>query len=180
MPAKKGNKYAAGNKGGGRETVYKEEYANIAYNMCLLGATDKELANCFDVSEQTINVWKQKHEEFKLALKRGKLEADAVIASKLYHRAKGYEHPEDKIFNDNGTPLVVPTIKHYPPDTTAAIFWLKNRQPDKWRDKSEVESKNTNTNIDIDYSILPPEALEEIAKAQGQEEVMRIVGKYRK
>ena len=44
----------------------------------------------------------------------------------------------------------------------------------------KVESKNTNTNINTDISDLPPEALEEIAKAQGQEEVMRIVGKYRK
>jgi len=36
--------------------------------------------------------------------------------------------------------LIVPTVKHYPPDTTAAIFWLKNRQPAKWREKQEVET----------------------------------------
>jgi len=164
--------------GVGRPSKYRTEYAEQAYKLCLLGATDKDMASFFDVNEDTINEWKKTHEEFSESLKRGKLEADAVIASKLYHRAKGYEHPEDKIFNDQGVPLVVPTIKHYPPDTTAAIFWLKNRQPKQWRDKQEVESVNTNINTDI--SDLPREALEEIAKAQGQEEVMRIVGKYRK
>jgi hypothetical protein len=63
-----------------------------------------------------------------------------MVASKLFHRAIGYEHPEDKIFNNNGEEMVVPTIKHYPPDTTAAIFWLKNRQPDKWRDRQEIDN----------------------------------------
>lgn len=123
----------------GRPSKYKTEYAEQAYKLCLLGATDKELADFFEVDERTINRWKDDVPEFCQSLKRGKYEADATIASKLYHRAKGYEHPEDKIFNDNGEPLVVPTIKHYPPDTTAAIFWLKNRQPAKWRDKTEQD-----------------------------------------
>jgi hypothetical protein len=162
----------------GRPSKYKTEYAEQAYKLCLLGATDKDMASFFDVNEDTINEWKKTHEEFSESLKRGKVEADAVIAQKLFHRAKGYEHPEDQIFNNKGEAMIVPTIKHYPPDTTAAIFWLKNRQPDKWRDKQEVTS--TNTNINTDITDLPPEALEEIAKAQGQEEVMRIVGKYRK
>jgi hypothetical protein len=47
----------------------------------------------------------------------------------------GYSAPEDKIFNNDGKPLIVPTVKNYPPDTTAVIFWLKNRRPDEWRDK---------------------------------------------
>jgi hypothetical protein len=123
----------------GAPTSYKEEYAVLGYNYCLLGATDEDLARYFEVGHATISNWKNKHPKFLEALKKGKAEADAVVAEKLYHRAKGYSHPEDKIFNNNGTPLVVPTIKHYPPDTTAAIFWLKNRQPDQWRDKREVE-----------------------------------------
>lgn len=124
---------------GGRPSAYKEEYTERAYKLCLLGATDKELADFFHVSEQTVNAWKKSYPQFLESLKRGKMEADSIVASKLFHRATGYEHPEDKIFNDNGTPLVVPTIKRYPPDTTAAIFWLKNRQPANWRDKQEVE-----------------------------------------
>jgi hypothetical protein len=144
---------------GGRPSKYKPEYNEQAYKLCLLGATDKELASFFDTTEQTINAWKQNYPEFFESLKRGKEEADATIAQKLYHRAKGYEHPEDKIFNDNGKPLIVPTIKHYPPDTTAAIFWLKNRQPQRWRDRVETEISGPGGGP-IQFSGLPDDELE--------------------
>lgn len=124
---------------GGRPSKYKEDFAKQAFKLCLLGATDTDLAKFFEVDEATINRWKLKYEEFCEALKDGKQEADARVAESLFRRALGYKHPEDKIFNNNGEPLVVQTIKHYPPDTTAAIFWLKNRQKDSWRDKQEVE-----------------------------------------
>lgn len=123
----------------GRPTSYKKEYDEQAYKLCLLGATDKEMADFFGVSEVTFNAWKKNHPEFLKSLKAGKESADANVAKSLYHRALGYSHPEDKIFNDNGEPLIIPTIKYYPPDTTAAIFWLKNRKPQEWRDKRELE-----------------------------------------
>lgn len=124
---------------GGRPTKYKEEYNELVYKLSLLGATDREMADIIGVGEKTLNNWKEAHPEFLQSLKEGKQSADANVASRLYQRAMGYEHPEDKIFNDNGLPLIVPTIKHYPPDPTAAIFWLKNRQPQKWRDRKEHE-----------------------------------------
>lgn len=123
----------------GRPTNYKKEYDEQAYKLCLLGATDKEMADFFNVKEQTINNWKKNHPSFFESIKRGKIVADANVAKSLYHRALGYSHPEDKIFNDNGEPLIVPTVKHYPPDPTAAIFWLKNRKPAEWRDKRDVQ-----------------------------------------
>ena len=138
MAAPEGNKYAVGNKGGGRISEYKDTFPRMAEKLCKLGAIDKDLADFFEVSEQTINNWKQEYKEFYLALKKGKLIADANVAESLYKRATGYEHKEDVIFNDKGTPLVVPTIKRYPPDTTAMIFWLKNRRPGEWRDKQEI------------------------------------------
>jgi hypothetical protein len=145
MPAKKGNSYAKGNPGGGTFEKYKDEYSLIAFQMCLLGSTDAQMADAFGVTEVTINTGKKKHKEFSLALKRGKDEADAVIAQSLYHRAKGYKHEDVDIrtvsLGDNqGSEIVqTPIIKHYPPDTTACIFWLKNRQKDKWRDKTEQD-----------------------------------------
>ena len=123
----------------GRPSSYKEEYAEQGRKLCLLGATDGELADFFEVSEVTINAWKSKHPEFLKSLKAGKTQADAEVAEKLYHRALGYSHPEDKIFNDGGEPLIVPTTKHYPPDTAAAFIWLKNRQGGRWKDKQEHE-----------------------------------------
>ena len=138
MPAPKGNKYAKGNKGG-RPTRYKKEFAELAYNYCLLGATDAELAQFFDVSEETINNWKKRHEEFFKSLKEGKQDADCLVAKRLFQRAIGYEHPETKVFLYKGKILTHEMVKHYAPDPTAAIFWLKNRQPAKWRDKQETE-----------------------------------------
>ena len=138
---------------GGRPTKYKEEYAEQAYKLCLLGATDKELADFFNVEEQTINNWKKDEEgnetEFFESLKRGKHIADAEVANSLYQRAKGYEHPEDKIFNNDGEPLIVPTTKHYPPDTGAAMAWLKNRQPDKWREKQEIDHTTKGDKLNV-------------------------------
>ena len=125
---------------GGAPTLYKDEYAMQVEKLCLLGAIDSELADFFNVCEATINNWKNDYPEFLESIKRGKQLADANVANRLYNRALGYSHEEDKIFNDQGSPLIVPTVKHYPPDTTAAIFWLKNRQPAKWRDKQEIDN----------------------------------------
>lgn len=119
--------------------MYKDEYVELAYNYCLLGATDEDLANMFDVSEVTINNWKKEHEEFYLALKRGKEIADAKVAKALFHRATGYSHEDIDIKMYEGGIIETPYTKHYPPDATAMIFWLKNRQPKKWRDKQVTE-----------------------------------------
>ena len=97
------------------------------------------MADFLGVSERTINTWKSKHPEFLQSITRGKLSADAGVAEKLYERACGYSHPEEKIFQYEGKPVIVPTVKHYPPDTQAASLWLRNRQPDLWRDKASLE-----------------------------------------
>lgn len=123
----------------GRPPKYKQDYAKQAYKLCLLGATDKDLADFFDVKEQTINAWKKDHKEFSESLKAGKNQADANVADRLYQRALGYSHPEEKIFNNNGEIVRTETVKHYPPDPTSMIFWLKNRQKDRWRDKQDHE-----------------------------------------
>lgn len=123
----------------GRPTDYKATYNKLAYNYCLLGATDIELADFFEVAESTINLWKLNHPEFSESIKKGKSQADAVVASKLFHRATGYEHPDIDIKMHEGKIITTNLTKHYPPDTTAAIFWLKNRQPAKWRDKQDIE-----------------------------------------
>lgn len=141
--AAKGNKNAVGNKGGGRKSDFKPEYCEAAIKLCKLGATDKELADFFKVSEQTINTWKLKHPDFSLALKEGKELADANVADRLYQRAMGYEHEDTYFSNYQGVVSETKTVKHYPPDSTAAIFWLKNRRPKEWRDKQEIEFPGT-------------------------------------
>jgi hypothetical protein len=125
-------------KSRGRKSEYREEYAEQALKLCLLGATDKEIAEFFSVSEQTLNSWKKKFPQFLESLKKGKAVADANVASRLYSRAIGYDARATKFATNEGK---MEYIEHYPPDTTAAIFWLKNRQPGKWRDKKEVENQ---------------------------------------
>lgn len=121
-----------------RPTRYKVEYAEQALKLCRLGATDAELADFFGIAESTLNNWKNAHEVFVESIRTGKMLSDAEVADKLYHRATGYEHPDDDIRVVNGEIVITPTIKRYPPDTGAAIFWLKNRQSKKWRDKVDA------------------------------------------
>lgn len=102
------------------------------------GFTDKEMAEFIDVTEQTFNNWKKAKPKFFESLKDWKAEADHKVERSLYERATGFTCKEDKIFNDSGKAMVVPTEKHYPPDTTACIFWLKNRDKENWRDKVEL------------------------------------------
>lgn len=97
------------------------------------------MADAFGVNVDTIYEWKNKHKLFSEAIKKGKEEADAHIADSLYQRAKGYSHDDVHISNYMGEITITPIKKHYPPDTTACIFWLKNRQKEIWRDVSRQE-----------------------------------------
>lgn len=125
---------------GGRPTKYnKDLHPLLAEYLATAGLVDKQIAKKLSISEQTLNTWKKEHPEFLESLNNGKKKPDDLVENALLERALGYEHEEDKIFNNNGDPLIVPTIKHYPPDTTAIIYWLKNRRPKKWRDKTEHE-----------------------------------------
>lgn len=124
---------------GGRPSKYKPEFVKQAEKLCRLGATDAEMADFFQVTLSTLSLWKVKHQEFSDSLKLGKEVADKRVEEALYNRALGYSHEDTDIRVVDGTIMETPMIKHYPPDTTAAIFWLKNRKPDEWRDKRDVE-----------------------------------------
>lgn len=123
----------------GRPSKYKPEYAEQARKLCLLGATDEEMADFFEIAKSTLNEWKHEFPEFSDSIKKGKLLADANVADRLYQRAMGYEAPDVDIRVVEGQIIETPLTKYYPPDTPAAIFWLKNRQRAKWRDKVENE-----------------------------------------
>lgn len=122
-----------------RPEKYKAEYARMAAKACELGATDADLAELFCVSRRTINYWKVTQPKFAENLRLGKQEADARVERSLYERAIGYEHPDMHVSNYQGEVTLTPIQKRYAPDTTAAIFWLKNRDPENWRDKQEVQ-----------------------------------------
>lgn len=134
-----------------RPSKYKPEYAKIAFGMALIGATDKDLARSFGTTESTISLWKLQHPQFSEALKQGKDDADANVGTRLYQRAMGYDAPDLHIAVFDGKVIKTPIIKHYPPDVTAQIFWLKNRRPAQFRDKPEV-AVTVNNEVTVDTS----------------------------
>jgi hypothetical protein len=144
---------------GGRPSEYRDEYAKQAEKLCLLGATDQELADFFEVDVRTIYRWKHDHDGFCQAIKGGKEIADERVERSLYQRAVGYEQDEVKIFMpaNAAEPVYAPFRAKIAPDTTAQIFWLKNRRKNEWRDKQEVDHTSS------DGSMTPPTRIELVA-----------------
>jgi len=128
---------------GGRPTPYKESYNEQVFKLCLLGAKDKEIADFFDICEATLNNWKIQYPKFLESIKDGKDKADSEVAKSLYKRAIGYTTKEvTKEGFDDIMKVTKEVTKEVPPDTGAAMAWLKNRQPEKWRDKQEIDHTN--------------------------------------
>lgn len=124
--------------------TYRKEYALQAYKLCLLGCTEKELANFFCIPVSVFRKWLKEHDELSHSVKEGMQLADAVVAERLYQKATGFSH-ESTVIKEEGKSEKT-TYKNYPPDTAAAIFWLKNRQPEKW---GKREDEITEQTIDV-------------------------------
>jgi transposase-like protein len=157
--AHEGNQFALGNNGG-RPTKYNADYHNEAvFGFCLLGATDKRIAELFGINQSTLDDWKIKYPEFSLSIQKGKDEADMNVAKSLYKRATGFEYTEttyERIVGDTNEDedaedeqqmwkkKVVKRIQV--PDVTAQSLWLKNRRRKSriqegemhWSDKQET------------------------------------------
>src|SRR3954471_22936676 len=116
---------------------FKTAFIEQARVLTQLGATDNELAEFFKTTSRTINRWKVEYIEFSNALRVGKHEADERVTRSLFQRAVGYVIPETHVSVHQGKVLKTELMKHFPPDTTACIFWLKNRRPEEWREKFE-------------------------------------------
>ncbi|SHI24348.1 Transposase [Sporobacter termitidis DSM 10068] len=117
------------------------------------GLTDEQLAKNMGISSGTLYEWKKQFSEISEALKRGKEVADIEVENALYKRAIGYSYTETTreriMITDPETGETRPemcvtkeVIKGVQPDTTAQIFWLKNRKPEQWRDKPDNSATN--------------------------------------
>lgn len=107
------------------------------------GLTDEQIAKNMKVSTSTYYEYKKKHVEILEALKKGKEVVDYEVENALLKRALGYTITiEEDRLDKYGYVHTLKKNVHIPADTTAQIFWLKNRKPDKWREKQE------NTNVD--------------------------------
>lgn len=120
-----------------RKSLWKPEFVEQAKGLCLLGAIDPDIASFFDVSLTTFQNWKRKNPELREAMKAGKLAADARVAKSLYQRAIGFSQQEIDIRTVGGKVIQTIYTKKYIGDVGAQIFWLKNRQPDLWKERRE-------------------------------------------
>jgi len=119
---------------GGRPTIYRPEYAEIARNACMVGATNDSLAERLDVSVRTIGSWIASNQEFSDAVKQGRQVADEAVVSALFARATGMERKLTKVFFHDGQPVTASYTVELPPDVRACIFWLRNRRPQQWNE----------------------------------------------
>lgn len=149
----------------GAPTKYKTEFAQIAAKMCELGATDQDLADAFKVNVRSIYRWSSEHDEFCQSLKANKAIYDDKIERSLAMRALGYSHPDTDLRVLDGKIVETEITKHYPPDTTACIFWLKNRKPDKYRLNPDDNLNDETPSMDIRFDVKKQKAEIKITNA---------------
>lgn len=123
------------------------------------GLTDEQIAQNIGIARSTLNVWKNRFVDISDSLKRGKEVIDRQVENALLKRALGYEYEEVKMVVEkdekgNEKKRQEKVIKKVVPDVTAQIFWLKNRKPNEWRDKQQVEhSGNISNEVVIEIGV---------------------------
>lgn len=132
------------------------------------GLTDEQIASNIGIARKTLYEWKAKYSDISNSLKRGKEVVDIQVENALLKRALGYDYEEntyeakyDKEERRYIQVLTKTVTKHVQPDTTAQIFWLKNRKPKEWRDKQEIEHSG---NVNNPFEGLTTEELREVIK----------------
>lgn len=139
--------------GGGRPSSFCEEFIKQGYKLALLGLTLEQMADVFDVHVDTVKHWKSTIPEFSAAIKKGGTMADAEVAAAVRSNARGFTHKAEKIFcTKNGRVIRVPIMQRYRADPIAGIFWLKNRQPELWRDRQILDHTNSDGSFTKSYA----------------------------
>jgi hypothetical protein len=138
----------------GRPSAYDPDKNILVEGWARDGLTNEQIAHNLGITVKTLYEWQNKYSEFRNALKNGKEVVDRLVENALFKRAMGYDYEEvtreplyhpitgEPILDKKGKPKVVVTKvirKQVNPDTTAQIFWLKNRKPGEWRDKQDIE-----------------------------------------
>jgi hypothetical protein len=142
----------------GRPRVYEQAYCPRAKRLALLGLTDIEIAEQFGISPETLYEWARAQPDFSESLRQGKIEADSFVADSMYRRATGTAtFPAVKIFAPQipgGEPIYAGYIERALPDVNAGFRWLYNRQPDRWRERKQVDVAGT---LEFRVSQMTPE-----------------------
>lgn len=122
-----------------RHTKYRPEYDDQARRLTLMGSTIAELATFFEVGKTSVERWMEERPSFRAAIVGARDIADTKVVMSLRRRALGYSYTErETVTDDKGGTKVKVVEKRMHPDVVAQIFWLKNRQSEKWRDRRDV------------------------------------------
>lgn len=121
----------------GRPTLKTEERIRKSIELARNGKNQREIAEIVGVKPNTISTWKEKDLEFSIALRENQAIADDMVEASLFKRATGYDYTEEFATREGIQEL----RKHAPPDSGSIQFWLRNRRPDDWKDRQEIEHK---------------------------------------
>lgn len=167
--------------------VWRKKFVKEVYKLALLGLTEKQICDLWEVNIKTFEYWKRTKDDFFEALQNGREIADAKVAHAFYKAALGYSHPdvhilsnrvkeydkEGNVVKEYNDPLIIPITKHYPPNVYAAHKWLSTRQREYWADiqKSEVDfniniNEEDNETMFSDFSTEQLLALEKLGIKQ--------------
>lgn len=133
----------------GRPSGFNASLKSRIVELVEQGKTLDQVGEIIGVSRQTIHNWCGQHKDLLYAVREARQVADELVEASLFSRAVGYSHPEQKVFCDKGEIITHDMIKHHPPDTQAAVFWLRNRQPERWKEKSEGDV-TVNNHLHVD------------------------------
>ena len=140
------------------------------------GLTDEQIASNMGVAYSTLKVWKEKYSAVSAALKKGKEVIDIQVENALLKRALGYSYNEvtrerirDPETGETSLEITKTVKKEVVPDTTAQIFWLKNRKPKEWRDRKETEISG-GLNINNPFADLTTDELRKLARSEKYDE----------
>ena len=122
-----------------RPTKYKPEYIEQVKHLCRLGATTLDLAKALSVTSKTIETWMKEHPKFLRTIKESKQDADEQVKKALFKRAIGCHIPDSDIRVIEGSIVITPLEKHFPPETAACMAWLHNRNSDNWKPRKAVD-----------------------------------------
>jgi hypothetical protein len=140
----------------GRPSKFSPTIQDIILGMAKHGLTDSQMAGCVGVTEQTLNNWKIAHPDFFESLKHEKAKADMIVADCLFKKATGAiktKEVQSGIDTNTGNIVEMTKGKEHLPDTTSMIFWLKNRDQDRWRDKVETAISADEDTLKLAYSL---------------------------
>lgn len=121
------------------------------------GLIDEQIAKNMGITPSTLYEWKKNYSEISESLKKGKEVVDIQVENALLKRALGYSYKEIKEEKTVDGKRVTVTTKEVVPDTTAQIFWLKNRRPERWRDKQDIEHSGQMGGVTIINDIPRPD-----------------------